>query len=65
MSIAPKRFIFTGTCLNSVGLQPPLACELKNNVSPAPMQPAVMLGEHGDSSIAAWPSTKMGSKLLD
>ncbi|KAK7199961.1 NAD-dependent dehydrogenase [Novymonas esmeraldas] len=65
LNLPPKRVICTGTCLDSARLQALLARELKHNVSPASMQSAVMLGEHGDSCIVAWSNVRVGSKSLD
>lgn len=63
LGLPPKRVICTGTCLDSARLQALLTRELKNNVSPASMQTAMMLGEHGDSCIVAWSNVRIGNKL--
>ncbi|KPA80215.1 L-lactate dehydrogenase [Leptomonas pyrrhocoris] len=65
LDLPPQRVICTGTCLDSARLQALLHRELKGNVSPASMQSAMMLGEHGDSSIVAWSNVRVGSKSLD
>lgn len=65
LNLPPKRVICTGTCLDSARLQALLHRELKGSVSPASMQSAMMLGEHGDSCIVAWSNVRVGNKSLD
>lgn len=65
LQLPPRRVICTGTCLDSARLQALIARELQHHVSPASLQSAYMLGEHGDSCIVAWSAVRIGGSSLD
>lgn len=65
LSIPARRVICTGTCLDSARLQALIARELKQNVTPASLKSAMLLGEHGDSCVVAWSHVMVGNKPLD
>lgn len=56
-----SHVIGTGTCLDSARLRTVIA--LKTHLAPESIQ-AYMLGEHGNSQIAAWSSVSIAGKLL-